>query len=95
MHIFEITDKTGRKILLSKKKWSHILDHKGMEQYLGEIKDALINPTLIVQHKFDSNRRNYYKYYKNKKRYLLVSVKYLNGEGYVVTSFITRKITKR
>ena len=27
------------------------------------------------------------------ERYLLVSVKYLNGEGFVITSFFTNKIT--
>jgi len=39
--------------------------------------------------------RNYYVYYKLERHYLLVSVKYLNGEGYVATAFITRKIIKR
>ncbi len=27
------------------------------------------------------------------ERYLLVAVKYLNGEGFVITSFFTNKIT--
>lgn len=69
-NIFEISDKTGRKIRLTENKWVHILEHKGMGQYLEEIKNTLIKPDLIVQHKFDYNRRNYYKYQKNKKKYL-------------------------
>ncbi|MAG02090.1 hypothetical protein CMI42_02030 [Candidatus Pacearchaeota archaeon] len=94
-YIFEITDKTGREVRLTKERWEHILDHKGMEQRLEDIKKTLVNPTTITHHKHDENRRNYYLYYKEKKRYLLVAVRYLNGEGYVSTSFITRKIIKK
>lgn len=94
-NIFEITDKTGRIIYLSHDRWQHILDHKGMELYLDDIKKALLSPTLIVPHKYDVNKRNYYLYFKKKKRYLLVAVRYLNGKGYVSTAFITRKIMKR
>jgi len=94
-YVFEIIDKNGRKIHLTKERLKHILEHKGMERYVEEIKNTLINPTLIVPHKIDNMRRNYYTYYKEKKRYLLVAVKYLNGEGYVTTSFITRKIIRR
>ena len=94
-NVFEVTDKTGRKIILNQEKWSYILKHKGMEQHLENIKKALQNPTLIVPHKFHQHKSNYYTYFKQKKRYLLVSVNYLNGEGEVVTAFITRKIIKR
>lgn len=94
-NIFEVTDKTGRKIHLSKDNWDHILEHKYMAQYLEDIKNTLIKPDFISPHKFDPNRRNYYIYYKEKNRYLLVSVKYLNGEGYIATSFITRKTIRR
>ena len=93
--IFEIIDKSGRKIRLTKERWEHILKHKGMEQRLDDIKETLVNPTAISRHKYDENRRNYYLYYKGRKRYLLVAVKYLNGNGYVSTSFIARKIIKK
>jgi len=94
--IFEIIDKTGRKIHLSKERWSHItIKHTNMSDKFRDLKKALVNPTLIVPHKFDNTMRNYYLYYKLEKDYLLVSVKYLNGEGYVATSFITKKIIKR
>jgi len=95
-YLFEVADKTGRRIHLSKDRWSHItIKHTNMSDKLEDIKKALINPTLIVSHKFDDTMRNYYLYYKLEKDYLLVSVKYLNGEGYVATSFITKKIIKR
>jgi len=93
--VFEVTDKTGRKIRLTKERWEHIISHKGMGQYLEEIKDTLIRPDFIVPHFYDDTKRNYYRYYKDKKRYLLVSVNYLNGEGEVKTAFIARKIRRR
>ena len=88
--IFEITDKTGRKIYLSNERWKHINLHSYMASKLEDIKN-----TLIIPNKFDDTIKNYYTYYKNKKRYLLVWVKYLNGKGYVTTAFITRKIIRR
>ena len=81
---------------MTKERWSHITTkHPNMADKLEDIKQTLIKPTLIVPHKFDDAMRNYYLYYKHKKQYLLVSVKYLNGEGYVASSFITRKIIRR
>jgi hypothetical protein len=95
-YVFEVVDKTGRKVHLTKERWKHItIKHTNMSDKLDDIKKALENPTLIIPHKYDDSMRNYYLYYKLKKDYLLVSVKYLNGEGFVATSFITKKIIKR
>ncbi|MEK6891258.1 MAG: PBECR2 nuclease fold domain-containing protein [Nanoarchaeota archaeon] len=94
-YVFDVVDKTGRNIHLSNERWKHILRHKGIEQYLFQIKETLVKPDLIVQHKFDATMRNYYIYLKDKKKYLLVSVKYLNGDGYVATAFIAGKIIRR
>lgn len=66
-----------------------------MADKLEDIKKALIDPVLIVPHKYDNAMRNYYLFYKLKKDYLLVSVKYLNGGGFVATAFITKKIIRR
>ena len=95
-YVFEITDKTGRGVYLSKERWEHITDkHSDMSSRLEDIKKTLIKPDLIVQHKYDDSMRNYYLYYKLDKEYLLVSVNYLNGGGYVATAFMTKKIIRR
>ncbi len=97
--IFEVVDKTGRKIHLSKERWNHISSpnslHPYMTNYLEEIKQALVKPDAIVQQNFNYKKYNYYKYLKERKEYLLVGVKYLNGDGYVTTAFITTHIRKR
>jgi len=93
--IFEVIDKSGRKIRLTEKQWNHIIkkhpDLSGKEE---EIKEVLKRPDIILSHKFDDNSRNYYHYDKKEKGYLFVAVKYLNGDGFVITSFYTHHIKK-
>ncbi|MCK4647730.1 hypothetical protein KAT24_02265 [Candidatus Pacearchaeota archaeon] len=94
--IFEIKDKSGRKVHLSKERWKHItMKHTNITDKLEDIKETLVDPLLIIPQRFNDSMKNYYLYYKHKKYYLLVSVKYLNGKGYVATAFMTRKIVRR
>ena len=93
--VFEIIDKTNRKIRLTKRQWSHItVKHPDLTGKEEEIKQALEKPDKITQHKFDENMGNYHKYNKNEKVYLLIAVKYLNGKGFIVTSFYTQQLKK-
>lgn len=95
-NIFEIQDKTGRKIHLSEERWKHILKHADVNvDNLDEIKLALTNPTPLMSQSFDQNKGNYYLYNKQKKSYLLVAVKYLNGDGFVTTAFFTKHISRK
>ena len=92
-HIFEITDKTGRKIYLSRKQCAHI--NKGHPNInIEEIKQTLTNPLKILAREQD-DLFDYYSYFKHKNlksKYLKVVVKYLNGKGFVVTSYFVRNI---
>lgn len=94
--IFEITDKTGRKIRLTKKQWSHITrKHPQIANYQEEIINTLKNPLKITDYGFDDKVRYYYKYLKHKtspEKYLLVIVKYLNGTGFIISSFFEKYI---
>ncbi len=94
-NIFEIKDKTRRKIRLTKKQWKHITTkHPDMSSKERKIIEALEKPGIILPHKYDIMSKRYYRYDKNERAYLLVSVKYLNGKGFVITSFYTRHIKK-
>ena len=92
--VFEINDKSGRKIRLTKKQWRHLAKkHPYMEKYLDEIKETLQFPDKIINRLF--NKGYYYKGYKYLKqpnRFVLVVVKYLNGNGFIITSYLTEKI---
>ena len=97
LYIVEIVDKTGRKIRLSKERWTHITSlsspHAYMTNHLEEIKETLIEPNKITGSVYDSYKSNYYKYYKDKKRYLKVIVKYLNGNGFVISAYFVKNIS--
>lgn len=93
MYVFEIIDRSGRKIHLSKERWGgHIkLIHPEIKEP-EEIEEVLKNPDVIISSDRDEKVRWYYKYNKQRRRYFKVSVKYLNGKGYVITAHYTRKI---
>ena len=98
MNVFEVVDKSGRKIRLTKERWKHITTptspHAYMTNYLEEIKQTLENPDKVVVSVYDDKKGNHYKYYKNNKKYLRVAVKYLNGTGFVITAYFVRNIEK-
>ena len=94
-YIFEITDKNKKKIHLTTERLKHIQRHPRMHDPIENIKDALKNP-LTIRIEDDESVLYFYKEFKQmpqSERYLLVSVKYLKEEGFVITSFFTNKIT--
>ncbi len=94
-YIFEIIDKNKRKVYLTKERLKHIQKHPHMHDPVENIKEALKNP-LTVKHEDDKNILYFYREFKqmpSSERYLIISVKYLNGEGFVITAFFTNKIT--
>lgn len=91
--IFEVIDKSGRNIRLSKERWVHIQKHPEMTVgQIERIKETLTKPDKILNFEIDSTVHFYFKYYKDSREYLFISVKYLNGEGFIITSFYTDKI---
>lgn len=92
-YIFEVTDKSNRKIHLSKERWNeHIRPIHPNIQDPDELIYTLENPDKVLESDRDESVRWYFSFNKQKRKYLKVSVKYLNGEGYVITSHYTRKI---
>ena len=94
MHIIEVKDKSGRNIYLTDERWKHISKHPEMQDKfaLERIKETLMIPNVITQDKYDIKKYVYYRFYKDRGRHLLVSVKYLNGNGFIISSFDTDKI---
>ncbi len=92
-YVFEVVDKSGRRIRLTKRSWEHItISHAEMTNYLEEIKTTIEKPLKITLHE-KGDLRNYYFYIKHRKhpeKYLRVIVKYLNGEGFVITVHFVR-----
>jgi len=99
MIIFEIKDITGRKIHLTKEKWRHIVQrHPALSNQTESIKEAIINPLVIIDSGLYKNLKYYYRYDKNirlKEKYLLILIKYLNGKGFIITSYYTERIKSK
>ena len=92
-NIFEIVDKSKRKIRLTKERWKHITEEHPRINNLEEIKETIVNPLKITSSKYEPNNVCYYYHYNKKiKRYLMVVVKYLNGDGFIITSYYMRNI---
>ncbi len=95
--IFDVVDKSGRKIRLTNGRWKHIKKHPHMDENRLEDLKQILKEGLIIRHSDDNeNVVFYYKEFKKmspEERYLFISVKYLNSEGFVITSFFTNKIT--
>ena len=92
--VFEIVDKFGRKIRLTKTQWKHIRKkHPEVENPL-QIEESIKNPDKIIEYDPEEKMVHYYKYFKDSKSpgHLLVVVKYLNGEGFILTAYFMRNI---
>ena len=93
--IFEIVDKTRRRIHLSSERWSHIRKRHPEVDDVELIKETLERPDKITEFSFDEYVRYYYRYYKNIKsqnRYLQIVVKYLNDHGFIITAQFKSRI---
>ena len=92
--IFEVTDKTGRKIHLTDERWKHIRK-KHPEMEISELlQETIEKPDKITNTHLDSKVNYFWKHYKNRSgsdKFLLVVVKYLNGDGYVLSSYYKDK----
>ena len=79
--IFEVTDKTGRKVRLTKERWSHIRrDHPEVE--LEEIEHTLIKPIKILE--IHEEKYCYFHFFKhknlpNKFLRVILNIKTMNG----------------
>ncbi len=87
-----------RRIRLTSKHWNHITSpaspHAYMTNHSNKIKETLPNPDKIIPNIYDDFKSSYYKFYKNDRRYLRAIIRYLNGEGFVITAYFVRNIKK-
>ena len=91
--MFVVKDKYGKKVRLTKERWSHIVQEHPDISDPEEIKETLIEPTAVRASDNDPQHvKWFYRLMKAEKLYLLVSVKYLNGDGFIITAHYTKKI---
>lgn len=93
MKIIETTSKDGKLIRLTARQWKHIMKrHPEMARRIHDIEEAIRNPTKIVR--FSDETTKFYRFIKQERRYIMAAVKILNGEGFVITAYLTKKIRR-
>ncbi len=89
--VFTTTAKNWREIRLTKTQWKHITTrHPEMASMQKEIKLAIENPSTIKA--FSDDVEKFYLYLKAENKYIMVAVKTLNGEGFIITAYKTKKV---
>ena len=94
--LFELIDVLGRRIRTTKSYWKKIKEVKHTELRLGivEVKNTITNPDEIRQSVTDSTILLFAKKVR-KYAILVVAVKTLNGEGFIVTVYQTKTHKKK
>ncbi len=90
--MFEIRCVLGKKVRLTQRRWELIINHKhpAMKDKKENVKEALILPDEVRQSKKDAHVRLYYK--KLEDKFVCVVIKVLNGDGFVITCYVTDKM---
>ena len=94
--MLEVKDKKGRPVYLTDERYNHIKKPPEMQNSLAMIEETIKNPQKTAVYALDPEIRYYYKHYKNRKskaKYLRVIVKYLSGEGFIITAYFVLGIT--
>ena len=91
MIVFEVIDKNGKAVHLSNERWSHIRKYHADVESFEEIEETLKNPSSVF---YDGREKvtifyKFFKYKKQKSKFLRVVVKYLNGSGFVMSAYLS------
>ena len=93
---FQTKDETGRTLRMTDWNWMHIIRrHPEISSEKERIIETIENPDKILPSLKDENVRYYYKYYKERysmNKFMMVLVKYLNGDGFIISSHFVRNI---
>ncbi|MBI3377844.1 MAG: DUF4258 domain-containing protein [Nitrospirae bacterium] len=90
--LFEVKTSTSKVIRTTQSHWELIakLKHPEMEGKEAEVKNCLSNPVEIRK---SSEAPDVYLYYSPYMQYYIcVVAKHLNGDGFIITAYITDKI---
>ena len=92
LKLFEIKSKLNKTIRTTQIYWQKIITHKhpSIKNKEKEVQKTISNPEIIKVSKTDKKVVLYYRKYNN--AYLCVVVKHENGKGFIITTYLTKKI---
>ena len=90
--LFEVKTATSKVIRTTQSHWELIskLKHPEIEGKETEVKNCLINPVEIRKSSEDPDVYLYYLPYM--QYYICVVARHLNGDGFIITAYLTDKI---
>jgi Barnase-EndoU-ColicinE5/D-RelE like nuclease len=90
-----ITDYANRTVRLTDERVGHIQEHPEMVGQERRIKEVLQKPDLVYSSLKDSSVHVYYRHYARSPvgaKHLLVAVKVLEKDAFVITAFFTDEV---
>lgn len=97
MAVFKVLSKVGKTVRLDEDRWDHVLEHPEMENQIDRVSKTVVNPDEVRKSVHNPSVCLFYKFYNDTpvtEKFLLVAVKILNGEGFIVTAFFTDRMKK-
>ncbi|MBI5667769.1 MAG: hypothetical protein HZC41_07150 [Chloroflexi bacterium] len=95
---FEIlVDYAGRLIRLTDERWQHILDHAEMVGQRERLVETLLTPDTVISTVKDEAVYVYHRLYETTpvtRKYLIVAVKILAEDAFVITAFYSNRLKK-
>ena len=94
--IFTVQSVLRKYIRLTETQWRHIKRRQELYSQLERIRATLSEPD-VVYHVPEEDTYHYYRFYRQTPvsgKHMLVIVKHLDGEGFIITCFYTRRISK-
>jgi hypothetical protein len=89
----KVTSKLGKHIRTTKRHWDYIVGkHDSVAGLEEQVKETLRNPLYVRLSKEDERIHLYYASYN--RYFLCVVCRHLNGEGFIITAYLTDKIKK-
>jgi len=92
-----LIDYSGREIRLTDERASHILEHSEMVGQESKIDETLLVPDIVITSKYDATVHLYHKFYHRtpvSEKFLMVAVKILDDDAFVITAFFIDKIKR-
>ena len=96
--VFTVTSKQGKRIRLTEGQWTHILQRRPVMTGQIEKMRLSVEDPYLIQYVPEDDVYYYYKRFPDtpvSKKDLLLVVKHLNEEGFVITAFFVRRKRKK
>ncbi|MDY6839752.1 MAG: hypothetical protein SWH78_17480 [Thermodesulfobacteriota bacterium] len=88
----------NRKLRMSDERREHVeTDHPEMWGQMDRVREALLDPDIVVRSRADLNVELYYRHYENTpvtEKYLCVVVKAGNSDLFVITAYFTDTVKR-